>query len=398
VGNELTFKPALLCASAALTHGGSETYVLGLCRYLADRGRVRLAAGRNGSMPFTADYREVAGIPAVDTLTFPIIPRSSRFSEWLAASALSSRISCLDIETLGLLPSLFRLRDFFHDAHVLEVNYPLESIIFPFLPGKIKKIIHFHGAGLSPAMNRLKGILEQHVTLGITCSKWGKNEIKKAWPGLPVKIVHNGVDVRRFRPGPCESFNCREPYNPSLPRIGIVARLSRAKGVDLLFRAARALRGKAEFFVVGDPDTGFASELSSYGELENFHLAGPIPNNELPGFYNFLDCFVLPTLHENFPITILEAMACGLPVISSMVGGIPEIIEHGKNGILLPPGNQEELLKAIKNLVDNREIRVAMGTHAMKTVNRQFTLEHSFANSLSIYESIVGRKPPSGKR
>lgn len=384
------FRPAILCASAALTHGGSETYAMGLCRYLADMGRIKFAAGRSGSAPLTGDFKELTRHPNVRSITFPVLSRQSAFAERVASSPLSSKINSLDIESLGLLPALFRLRGFFADVDVLEVNYALESIIFPFLSPGMKKIIHFHGPWLSPVVNRLKRFLSRYVTMGITCSRWAAGELERSWPGLHVEVVHNGVDTGEFRPlDHVSSFPVSEKYNDRILKVGTVARLSRNKGTDLLFRAAREMQGRAEFFLVGSPDAGFREELSSYGGLDNFHLLGPVDNRDLPRFYNFIDCFVLPTLFENFPITVLESMACGLPVISTCVGGIPEMVENGKNGILISPGDVKELINAIEYVEAYRQRAHEMGLNAIATVKENFTMEHSFAGTRRIYESLM---------
>lgn len=381
-------RPAILCASAALTHGGSESYALNLCHHLAQTVTVKFAAGRCGKKPFTDDFQRLSQIANIDLLTFPIIDRRTRFSEKIA----SSKINYLDLESLGIIPKIFNLKSFFKDVDVIEVNYPLEAMLFPFLPSRIKKIVHFHGPWLSPLVNRLKKILTPYVTTGITCSNWAKSELNRAWPDLNVEVVNNGVSCELFCPSDSqekEKFSLNEKHDPSLPRFGTVARLSRAKGIHHLFNAAKKFQGVAEFFVVGSPDSGFSQELATYSDLKNFHILGPISNSRLPEFYNFIDCFVLPTLFENFPITVLEAMACGIPVISTHVGGIPEMVENGHTGILVPPDKIEPLITAMTEIIENERLAKEMGANGLATIKDRFTMEHSFKQTCQIYESIM---------
>jgi glycosyltransferase involved in cell wall biosynthesis len=360
--------------------------------------KVKFAAGRQGKKAVSQDFLSLASDKNVEAFTFPVVSRTSRFSRFLASSSLSGKINPLDIESFGVLTSLLKLRNFLRDVDILEVNYPAEAFLFPFLPEKTKKIIHFHGPWLTPVVNRCRKILLNHITAGIACSQWTAKELARRWPGLPVEVVYNGVDIALFQPFDGDtSFDIAEGYDPSLPRFGLVARLSRNKGVHLLFRVARKMLGRAEFFIVGMPDAEFAKELASYNDLPNFHVIGPIPNANLPVFYNFIDCFVLPTFFENFSITILEAMACGLPVITSNVGGVPEAVIDGKNGFLLPPGDDEALFMAVKRMSQQSALRRQMGAFAIEFVRERFSLDMSLRSTLRVYDKLMAEKDKAGR-
>jgi glycosyltransferase involved in cell wall biosynthesis len=109
----------------------------------------------------------------------------------------------------------------------------------------------------------------------------------------------------------------------------------------------------------------------------------------MPGFYNGLDCFVLASLSETFPITLLEAMACGVPVVATRVGGIPEIVDDGKNGILIPPRSPAALADALQSLMRDKTGRDAMGRRARETVQRGFSHERLSRDLKKFYRSVL---------
>jgi glycosyltransferase involved in cell wall biosynthesis len=109
----------------------------------------------------------------------------------------------------------------------------------------------------------------------------------------------------------------------------------------------------------------FLSIIRDLGIEDNVILAGKVPREELPLFYSGCDVVAVPSLGgEGFPLVILEAMASGKPVIASRVGGIPEAITSGSNGILVDPGNVPQLTTALLELLGNENLRRKMGTRA----------------------------------
>jgi glycosyltransferase involved in cell wall biosynthesis len=122
-----------------------------------------------------------------------------------------------------------------------------------------------------------------------------------------------------------------------------------------------------------------------------------MPNADLPAFYNFIDCFVLPTFFENFSITILEAMACGLPVITSDVGGVPEAVIDGQNGFLLPPGDDKALFLSVQKMADQIDLMKEMGKCALDFVRKRFSWESSCMSTLRVYERLMSAEGEAGR-
>ena len=204
-----------------------------------------------------------------------------------------------------------------------------------------------------------------------------------------VEVVHNCVDTDAFRPGPWSNrFGVLAGYDETLPRIGTVGRLGKSKGTDVLYEAARDMSGAAVFFAVGPVDPDFAATAAAY-DASNFHFLGPLPNNALADFYNFIDCFVLPSRVEPFGITVLEAMSCAKPVVASRVGGIPEIIADGVDGILVPSEDSDALRKSLEGLVRSQAKRQDMGQAARNKVLREFSPETTYGRMKSFYHAVL---------
>ena len=138
-------------------------------------------------------------------------------------------------------------------------------------------------------------------------------------------------------------------------------------------------------------DGELQSELSDLSE--NLNLSDKIT---FPGFcddvYPVLlqaDLFVLPSLHEGSPNALIEAMGLGLPCIASDVGGIKDLIENGKNGILVPPRDSDSLSKALHHLLTNQNIAIDLGRNARKTIREKFDNTKSIRKLEEIYKSIT---------
>ncbi len=122
---------------------------------------------------------------------------------------------------------------------------------------------------------------------------------------------------------------------------------------------------------------------------------GSLTPEEISGLYRAAAVFVLPSHAEGMPNTILEAMAHGLPVVSTTVGTIPEVVEHGIGGYLLPPGDGEELLRALVNVLRDPERALRMGEHNRAVVRERFGNRQTAERLLAVYEMVLNDHPGS---
>ena len=167
------------------------------------------------------------------------------------------------------------------------------------------------------------------------------------------------------------------------------------KGLETLIQAAvRVVKSKPDtkFCVVGnDPNLPRMRALCTRLDvIDHFEFTGWMPNEKLQELYRRTSVFVMPSLVEAFGVVFLEAMACGTPVIGTQVGGIPELIRQGENGLLVSPDNPDELAMAILTVLGDQDLSARMSENGRITA-QQFGIEPMLACTLKIYESVLGQ-------
>ena len=210
-------------------------------------------------------------------------------------------------------------------------------------------------------------------------------------PGRISLVRGAGVDIRRFRPQP-------EPEGPV--RVTMVSRLLRDKGVGEFVGAAmlvREARGDVVFTLVGAPDEGNPSSVSSQ-ELRSWADAGLVEwwgyREDVADVLARSHVAVLPTYYgEGIPKTLLEAAACGRPIVATDVPGCREAVRHGGNGLLVPPRNARALADAILSLVGDPARRAAMGAEGRRRAETEFAAERINKETLQVYERALARLP-----
>ncbi len=208
-------------------------------------------------------------------------------------------------------------------------------------------------------------------------------------PGLSYSVVPNGVDLRLFHPPE------QAPGNQPI-RCLAVARLVERKGLGELIRAFALLpRDKYELEIVGrGPDERTLQELASrLGVAHEIRFSGSLDRAAVAQRYRDAHLFTLPSSAEAFGNVFAEALASGLPVVGSNVGGIPELIEHGVNGLLVTPGNPGALAQAIQYLADDPELRSEMSVRNRAKAEATLEWSHVVKRYLSIYEGVMHQLP-----
>ncbi|CAA9351548.1 MAG: Glycosyl transferase, group 1 [uncultured Nocardioidaceae bacterium] len=176
-----------------------------------------------------------------------------------------------------------------------------------------------------------------------------------------VHVLPSGFDPALFERPTGDRF----PGVPH-PRVGYVGRLAEQKRPDLLVQAFGDIRVPASLVVVGDgplrPQVEAAVRRSPV--RERITLEGFVPHEQVPAVLRSLDLLVLPSVYEEMGSVLAEAMACGLPVVASDVGGIPDVVRDGETGILVPPGDVTALGKALDSVLEDDELRERLGQEA----------------------------------
>ena len=210
-------------------------------------------------------------------------------------------------------------------------------------------------------------------------------------PGLRYSVIPNGVDLGRFRP----SVRARSRH-PKKVRCLAVARLVERKGIADLIQAIASLeRGRYELEIVGSgPDERRLKDLArQLGVSREVIFAGSVDRAVIPGRYRDADIFALAPREEAFGNVFAEALASGLPIVGSTVGGIPELVEHGKNGFLVPPREPRALAAAIRHLADHPEIRRDIGRWNRSQAEANLSWARVTTRYLSVYNGVLRRAP-----
>jgi glycosyltransferase involved in cell wall biosynthesis len=225
----------------------------------------------------------------------------------------------------------------------------------------------------------------------VSPSHWLGREARRStlFRDYDVRVIPNGIDLREFRP--MERGAARRRLNlPVDARIVLfVADLlaDRRKGLRLLLKAFREIRSIPGLLLVTlgrgghQVDTPYASR----------HLGSLSNSDDLRAAYSAADVFAMPSLQDNLPNTILEAMACGTPVAGFAAGGIGEAVVDGETGLLVPTGDFGALAAALQRILDARALRRILGGNARVRVEKEYAIGLQAKRYAALYEEVIKR-------
>lgn len=179
----------------------------------------------------------------------------------------------------------------------------------------------------------------------------------------PLPVIYDGVDTDRFQPA--RRANARNEV-----RVLFSGNLTLRKGAQWLAPIARQLHPNIHIFYT----TGLRTK-NHLPATPNLIPIGSIPHSEMPARYRQMDILLMPTVREGFGMAVLEAMACGLPVVASDCSSIPELLDHKKGGFLCPVGDTRAFADSINRLAQSETLRREMGAYNREKAVSQFALE-----------------------
>jgi len=224
----------------------------------------------------------------------------------------------------------------------------------------------------------LRRCLSRFDIIGVQSEGW-LEYYRRLSPGSNYSLVVGGVDTDAFSPAVTSRTNA------AVFRIIYVGWMIEEKGIYDLIAAAGKLRNHPrtlQLKLIGpcfDQEARLRQAIADARLEPLVEVLGPVgPRKELIGQYQAADLFVLPSYAEGFPNSLLEAMAVGLPVVATNVGGIPEIVDDGITGTLVPPRDADALAAAIATLMDDEQTRLTMSAAGRSKALANYTLSHSF--------------------
>jgi glycosyltransferase involved in cell wall biosynthesis len=236
------------------------------------------------------------------------------------------------------------------------------------------------------------GVLPRLFDRFLTVSAYSARMLRA--PPARTRIVYGGADPERFTPGP-----------PSGRRgVLFVGRLTPHKGLDRLITALPAGATLTVAGTVGHdrkpPESDYPALLRRLAHGRQVRFTGPVADADLPALFRGAAVFALPSVEytcygrhvrisELLGLSMLEAMASGLPVVASRIGGVPEIVRDGETGFLVSPGDIDELRDRLALLLGDPALAADMGRRAREVVLERFTWEHCAARCLAAYQELV---------
>lgn len=353
----------ILHVDPELNWGGGERQVLGLVEYLSQRGHHNTVLGSPGSALLAAVDRR-----GIDTLAArmrnEIDPAGVFFLRGLLRSERYDIVHFHTKRAHALALWLGRGLNGCRRIVTRRMDYPVRR-------GWYTGYLYNRCTDGVVAISRAIGDLLEHA--GVEPRK--------------IRVIHSGIDV-----GP---FAAAAARSRPLPRIvGTTAALVERKGHDYLLEAAALLerqgvRLEYRFAGQGRERKALEALAARLGVSERVRFVGFV--GDIADFLESVDIFVLPSLFEGLGVAILEAMAAGLPVVATRVGGIPEIVEDGTTGLLVPPRDAAGLAAAIARLAGDAGLARRMGEAGLARVRERFTIARmAQANEAFYYELVQG--------
>lgn len=316
------------------------------------------------------------------------------------------RIYYPKIPFIGYLVHLFLVWfeiKFLHNFDVIHIHTIRHAPVLKFLRCKSVETEHSSGflMGMESSKSRwiYKWLFNSNDHLIAPSDEIAKKIIELGFDQDFVSSITNGIDVSKFNPiVDNEVIELKKSYNISAEDKVVLCprRLVPKNGVEYFIESApriiNSYGNNVKFLIVGSSSGNqleiLKKQVLDFNLEDKILFVGSIPNTEMPSFYVLSDIVILPSLMEATSIAGLEAMATGKPLVGTDVGGIPQIIDNCKTGILVPPKNPDKIAEAVTYLLKSDKKRMMMGNNARKRVKKQFSWEIIAKKTLSVYKNI----------
>jgi glycosyltransferase involved in cell wall biosynthesis len=209
-------------------------------------------------------------------------------------------------------------------------------------------------------------------------------------PDLSIQVISNAIDLSEFTPA-------LQRKSEGSVRLLYVGRFNTFKNVVTLVEAVGRLNqmdvGSFELELVGEGEQRPVLErmVSELGLTRKVHFSGWVARDRIADCYRSADIFVTSTTWEGMPNTVLEAMACGLPIVGTQASGLHELVREGVNGYLVPIKDPNALAEALARLIDNGYERRRMGRESRKLAEREFAWDYIAQQYVKVYEQVIGQ-------
>ncbi len=210
-----------------------------------------------------------------------------------------------------------------------------------------------------------------------------KQIIEKEYNRLDVEVISFGVDIDFFKPGSnCQKFN-----------VGTIKSIENYNGIDCLIDAAKLViedyNKNIYFQIVGEGSLKKEMEQKAKDlKIEDkIKFVGFVDHKKVLKYYNNLSIFIAVSKRESFGVSILEAASCGIPSITSNIGGLTEVNIHNETGVVINPDDPKKLAESIVKLYEQEELRLKLGKNARKRVEKKFNWKNNVSEMIKVYKN-----------
>ncbi len=380
----------VLVVSASPLVWGAERSLLALAPLLAQRGIALTLASPPGQM---AEAWCALGLPHLEWAAPPRLGLRTASDGRPGPRALATEMATT-VRSARQVARLARQADVVH-SNSLWIHLDCA------LAGRMARrpvVLELHDLVRPGLGRRVLRVAERLASRTVAVSRAVADTLGPSAGGL--RIIPQAVDTERFHPGPAEaSWRARLSSRPDQPIIGVVGRVDPEKGIGTVVQAMAMLAGPAgcsHLAVVGAPalDDGTyeaALRVEASSLLRDRHrFVGPV--EEVPAVLRSLDVLVNASASEPFGLSVLEAQACGVPVIGTDAGGIPEFVTDGQTGLLVAPGRPEALAAGLSRILDEPGLRHDLVVAARHAVVAQHALAVRADALAAIYREVTARE------
>jgi glycosyltransferase involved in cell wall biosynthesis len=273
---------------------------------------------------------------------------------------------------------------------------------------EIPHVISFHGTDINSLPDIKRGYLEQIHELGekkntwfVAPSQFLKNKmVKRGIPIEKISVIRNSFNQTFLEVKKNEKFESGNKL-----KFINVGRLESVKGQKYLIEAFSKfinIYSNSHLTIIGEGslERKLKDAAKNCGIENKIQFLGSIPHQNIPKYLALHDVYIQPSIvtdknaEENSPISVLEAMAVGLPVVASNIGGLKEIIENKKNGFLVPPESSDDIFKCMNLFIKNPKLIEEMGSYARNYVQNNYSSVSQCQAMISLYEEIIHEQNP----
>jgi glycosyltransferase involved in cell wall biosynthesis len=308
-------------------------------------------------LPFAAKYETPNAVllPLIDKIASRCIKESDLFIGW-------SQISLLCMKKAHRLGAKVLLE---HQMADVDTWMPLVKEEY----SRWGNSKGYHSLFPEMLIRRMRKEREEADYINVLSTYVKTSFLKVGVPESKIITTFFGVNEKKFFPQ-----DIKGNINKRKIRILYVGRLELLKGIPYLLEAFSKIKGKdIELCLVGPVYPEIENALKKFDD-KRIKIIGPVPNESLPTYYNKADLFVFPSVNDAFGLVVLEAMSCGLPVITTQNSCANDVIDDGKDGFVIPIQNSQSLQEKIELFLNDRQLCVEMGIEARNKVLTNFTL------------------------